>query len=113
MADKGELCGDLVFEVPRQDENDIRFPFGNRFGSEDGDARSREKFSLFMGVAVDRKFDEVGANTAVIEESIALGWSAIGGDLFALSFKLKKLGEKRFFDDFSFSSEMEISVELI
>ena len=56
----------------------------------DRDVGPGQIFPLFIGIAVNRVIDEVGANAAVIQKGISLAGRAVAGDRSALVFSLNQ-----------------------
>src|ERR1044071_8917493 len=79
------LIDDLLFEIPGQDEDVIGFRFKDFSGSEDRNMSAREELALLVRVAIDGVVEEIGADTAIIEQSVTFSGSAIARDAFALA----------------------------
>src|SRR5882724_1252559 len=78
-----ELLHDLVLEVPRQDEDVVRLLGVDLVGREARDVRTGQEPAVLVGIAIDGEVDEVGADTAVVEQGVALAGSAVAGDPLA------------------------------
>src|SRR5262249_31607091 len=77
------VLDDFVLQVPRKNQQVIRTRLPYVFWRVDGDPNAREKLPLFVGTAVDDVIHEVGSNAAVIQERVALGGGAVGGNFFS------------------------------
>src|SRR5947209_1277051 len=86
FADFMHLIDDLLFEVPRQNKHVVGLRFKDFAGSEDRNVSAREELALFVWITVDGAVEEIGPDTAIIEESVTFSGSAIAGDAFALAF---------------------------
>ena len=57
----------------------------NVVGLADRDARPGKILSLFLWAAIHNVFDEVGADTAIIQQCVSFRRSAVGSDSFAFA----------------------------
>src|SRR5262245_44093884 len=80
-----ELRHDLVLEVPGQDEDVVRTVLLERLGMPDRDVGSRQVLTLLIRIAVDRVVEEIGANTAEVQERVPLPRRAVAGDALAFA----------------------------
>src|SRR5262245_22276070 len=79
-SDVVELFDDLVAQVPRQNEHVIGPRLGQAFGRVDRDVRARQELALFERTPIDGVLDEVRADAAVVQQSVALAGRAVSGD---------------------------------
>jgi hypothetical protein len=78
------LVDDLVLEVPGQDQQVIGLGLVDGLDGLDRDVHARREAPVLVGIAVDRKVDEVGADAAVVQKRVALAGRAVGADALAL-----------------------------
>lgn len=90
LADKCHLRHDLFLEVPRENQEVIRFCFGNGFHGVDGDMRSRQEMSLFVRASIDCEREKLGTDAAEVEESISFRRSSIANHFFSLFFAIEE-----------------------
>ena len=95
FADVRVLLGDLLAQVPRQDEHDVRARLAQRLERPDRDVRARQKLALLVRVGVDGVVEEVGAHAAVVQERVALGGGAVARDRLALALEVDQELERR------------------
>src|SRR5947208_13001154 len=79
LADMRHLSHDLVFEIPRQDQDVVGPGLGDPIGSKDRNVGSGGELSVLVRVAVDGVVEKVGANAAIVQERVALARCAIPG----------------------------------
>src|SRR5215831_16038390 len=75
-----KLSGDFVFEVPGQNENIVGPGFGEALGRIDRDMGAREELPLLHRAPVNGVREKVRADTAVVEQRVALARGAVPGD---------------------------------
>src|SRR5512146_2599194 len=75
-----QLRDNFVFQVPGEDEHIVRLRFPEFFWSKDRDMGTGSKFAMLIGIPVYDVLDEVGAYTAVVQQSVRLAWGTIPGD---------------------------------
>src|SRR5262245_6850594 len=67
IADRRQLTGDLVDQIPRQNEDVVRLRFQDLLRREDRDVRPRREQPVLVRVAVDRVIEEIAPDSAVVE----------------------------------------------
>src|SRR5437879_10012076 len=85
FSNAGHLRHDLVFEVPRQNEQIVGLGFLDLVGMQNRDMRSGPELALLVGLAVHGVVNEIRANTAVIQKRIAFARCPISDYRFSLS----------------------------
>ena len=80
---EGQLLDQLGPQVPREDEDVVRFVGGYLLGRQDRDAGARGEPAVLVGVAVDRVREQVGPDAAVVEQGVALARGAVADDRLA------------------------------
>src|SRR5215216_1037532 len=86
LSDACHLLHNLILEIPGEDKYVIWFGLLNLFRRIDRDVRARQEFSLFVGIAIHCVVQKIGADAAVVQESVSLPRSPISRD--GLSFAL-------------------------
>ena len=71
---------DLVLEVPREDQDEVRTGVLERLRMLDRDVGAGQELALLVRVAIDREVEQVGADAAVVEQRVALARRAVAGD---------------------------------
>ena len=84
VGDVGELFGQLRLEVPRQCEDDVGPVLVDLGGLVDRNACARRESTVLVRVAVDGVLEQVGADSAVVEQGVALAGCAVADDSLAL-----------------------------
>src|SRR6266566_8544124 len=79
LADMRHLSHDLVFEIPRQDQDVVVPGLVDPIGSKNRNVRPGCELSVFVRIAVDGVLEKIGANAAIVQERIALARCAIPG----------------------------------
>src|SRR4051812_43629804 len=102
FTDFVHLIDDLFFKIPWQNENVIGLRFKDLAGSEDRNVSAGKELALFVWIAVDGVIEEIGADAAIVEQSVSFSGSAIAGDAFALAFGIDKEVEQAAFGLFHF-----------
>ena len=87
-ADAGELTHDLVFEVPRQDQHVIGLGFKNPLWRKNRNMGAWQVPAMFVWVAINGIVQKIDADTAIVEQSIALTWRSIAGKRFVAALRL-------------------------
>ena len=77
LPDVAELVADFVPEIPRQDQNVVGLGLGQALRRVDRDMRARQELALLDRAAVDRVREQVGPDTAVVEQRVALARGAV------------------------------------
>ncbi len=72
MADMVHLLHDFIFNIPRKNENVIRFRLTNPVWGVDWNMRTWEKTTLLMRIAINSVLDQIGSYSAVVQKSIPL-----------------------------------------
>src|SRR4029453_18756991 len=67
IPDVAQLLNDLLLEVPGKDQHEIRLRLRDPVGVVDGYVSARQEPPLLVGIAVDRIFEEIGADAAVVQ----------------------------------------------
>ena len=80
------LLHDFILEVPRQDQNVVWLGLVDRFDWVDRNVHAWRVAAVLVRVAIDGEIQEIGADTGVVEERVALSRRAIAAN--ALSFRL-------------------------
>ena len=89
-----ELAHDLVLQVPRQDEDLIGLRLGDPLGRVHRDVRTRQEAPVLIGVAIHRVLQQIRADSAVVEQGVALGRGAITHDLLAIALAAEQEGQE-------------------
>src|SRR5262245_23710661 len=76
-ADDALLAHDLLFQIPRQDENEVGPGLGYALRRQDRDPCAGREAALLVWIAIHRVVEEIGADAAVVEQRVALAGSAI------------------------------------
>src|SRR5690606_26235869 len=79
------LADNLVLEVPWQDEDVVRLCLVDRIDRLDRDMHAWCEAAVFVGIAIDREVEEIGADGAIIEQRVALSRRAVTADLLAFA----------------------------
>ena len=80
-----QLRDDFIFEIPRQNDDVIRFGFGDSVRMIDRDVAARQKPPLFVWAAIHRVLDQILADAAIVYERGALAWGSIPGHGLAVT----------------------------
>src|SRR6185437_7612563 len=78
-ADVLQLLDNFIPQVPWQDQQIIGPHLLDPFRSQDWNPGAGEQLPLLVRVAINGKWEQVGAHSAIIQQGIALGGSAVGG----------------------------------
>ena len=73
------LPGDLLAEVPRQDQHHVGAVLADRLRRADRDVAARQEAPLLVGVQIDGVVEEIAAHAAVVEQRVALRRRAVAG----------------------------------
>ena len=92
LPDVGELLGELVAQVPGQDQHVVGLVLGDPLRREDRDPGAGGEPAVLVGVAVDRVRQQVGPDAAVVEQRVALAGGAVADHLLA---RAARVDEKR------------------
>src|SRR6516164_4476377 len=87
-ADIGELAHDLVFEVPRQDQHVIGLGFKNLLWRKNRNVGAWQIPAMFVRVAINGIVQKIEADTAIVEQRIALTWRPVAGKGFVATLRL-------------------------
>src|SRR6516162_1632503 len=87
-TDIGELAHDLVFEVPRQDQHVIGLGFINPLWRKNRNMGAWQISAMFVWVAINGIVQKIGADTAIVEQRIALTWRPVAGKGFVAALRL-------------------------
>ena len=79
-SDDAHLLDDLVLEIPWQQQHVIGSSLGDGIGCQDRNAVTRQITALLEDIAIDCEFDNIRSDAAIVQQRIALGGRAIGGD---------------------------------
>src|SRR5258708_2196626 len=110
--DSAHLLDDLFLEVPRQDQQIIGLRLEYVFRLEDRDVSAGQKHSLLVRTPVDGVIDEIRADTAIVQERIALRGRPVGCNglpaLLCLDQELQELslGDTYFFREVVICGEL-------
>ncbi len=77
FANIGILRNDLVLEIPGKYKDIVWLDLPNLFRRKDGNVSARQVFPLFVGIAINSKFKEVGSYPSVVEKGISLPWRPV------------------------------------
>src|SRR6267378_2157615 len=83
FSNAGHLRHDLVFEIPRQNEQIVGLGFLDLVGMQDRDMRSGEELALLVGIAVHGVVDEIRADATVIQQRVAFARGSVSDDRLA------------------------------
>jgi hypothetical protein len=81
-----QLLSYLILEVPRKNQDIVRLCFTDPRRVEDWNMSAREKFAVFVWIAVYRVVEKIGPDPAVIEKSVPFSGSAVAYNGFPLPF---------------------------
>src|SRR5438270_2295098 len=84
VGDVAELLDQLPFQVPRQGEHHVRAVSGDAPRFVYRDAGPGCEPAMLVRVAVDGVFEQVGADPAVVEQSVPFARRAVADDPLAL-----------------------------
>src|SRR5581483_3695828 len=87
-AHVSQLLDDLVFNVPRQDQNEVRFGLVYGLRRQNRDMSTRSELAVLVRVTVDGIVDEIRADTAVVEQRVAFARRSVADNRFARAFGL-------------------------
>src|SRR4029078_9877453 len=88
------LLDDLVLKIPRQDEDVVGLGDRDSVKRQDRDVHSRSETPVLVGIAVDGKVEEVGADSAVVEQCVALARCSVSANRLAGVFGLDQKREQ-------------------
>src|SRR5262249_43335995 len=74
------LLDDLRLEVPGKYEHIVGLRPLDLLGRSDRDVRSGEIPALLVRAAIDGVVEEIGSDSAVVEQRVALAWSTVADD---------------------------------
>ena len=80
LTDVCKLFGELGLEVPRQCKHDIGPILRDLFWLVDRNPRARRESTVLVWVAVHRVLEQVAADTAVVQQCVALAGCAVADD---------------------------------
>src|SRR5581483_10411727 len=83
-ADITELLADFLAQVPGQDEDVVGTGFCQAFRRVDRDVRAGEELPLLDRAPVDGVREQVGPDSAVVEQGVSLARGAVAGHRLAL-----------------------------
>src|SRR3990172_1587404 len=81
----GELGGDLVLQVPRENHDVVGFGLGDLLGWVDRDTCAGQEHAMFERIAVDGVVDEIGTDATVVQQGVPFPRCTIPNDLLALT----------------------------
>ena len=105
LANVAHLLAHFFLDIPRQNDQVIRFGGSNHLWMQDRDMRAREKMPLFVGAAVDRIVEKIGAHPQVIEQGVALRRGPVAGEMFLVLFRLQEKFQAPAFDRFDLKTQ--------
>src|SRR5690349_1411064 len=85
LADKLQLLHDFVFQVPGKDHYVVWFGFPDTLGVINRDVAARQETPLLVRAAIYRVFDQILADTTVVQQSGALAWGSVARHRFSLA----------------------------
>src|SRR5690348_8553938 len=71
LAHIREVLHDLVTQIPWQDEDIVRTRVANGLWGQNRNMRARGVLALLVGIAVDRKIEEIRADAAIVEQCVS------------------------------------------
>src|SRR5262249_54914337 len=75
---------DFFLEIPGKDQDVVWLGLANLVWAEYRNVSSGCEFALLVWVAIDGVVEDVGADTAVVQQSVTFAGCAVAYDLFAL-----------------------------
>jgi hypothetical protein len=78
------LMDDLVLQVPGEDQDVVGPGLIDCLDRTDRDVHAGGEAAVLVGVSVDREVEEIGSDSAIVEERIALAGRTVPADPFAL-----------------------------
>src|SRR5579863_10512467 len=85
LANELQLAHDFVFQIPGENDHVVGLGLGDTILLIDRNLIAREEPPLLIRTAIDRVFNQVGADATVMQQRGALPWRAISRDLLAFS----------------------------
>src|SRR3954451_3400408 len=107
------LSDNLLFQIPRQDEQIVGTGLLDRRYRIDRDVRARRVAAMLVGIAVHGEIEEVRSNTAVVEQGIAFAGRAIGAYLGTFILALNEKREDLPFGAMNLCGELAIGPEIL
>ena len=84
LRDVGKLLGQFRLEVPRQYEHDVGAILADLRRVVNRNARAWSEATVLVRITVDRVLEQIAANTAVVEQRVALAGRSVSDDPLAL-----------------------------
>src|SRR5215218_7241089 len=85
VADEGELLDDLVLQVPRKDQDEVRSALRNLARVLYRNVRAGQETALLVRVSVDGVIHEIRSNPAVVQKRVSLPRRSIARHRSSLS----------------------------
>src|SRR6202012_763464 len=79
LSDILQLLHDFVLQIPRQNHNIVRLGLPNPVGMINRDVSARQESTLFVRAAIDRIFDQVFADSAIVQQRGAFSRRSVPG----------------------------------
>src|SRR5260370_1436285 len=113
VSDKLQLLHDFVFQVPGKNDDVVRLSLSDSVGMINRDVTAGQESTLLVWAAIYSVFDQIFADTAVIQQSGTLAWRAVTRDRLALALCCQKEFHQRIFRLFHLRAKTFISTQCI
>ena len=106
LGDVGKLLGQLGLEVPRQRQHDVGPVLVDLSRIVDRNACSRREATVLVRIAVDGVLEQIAADTAVVEQRVALTGCAVADDPLALGVAVEQEAQQLVADRLSPAAQL-------